>query len=232
MSSFLIVGTNKSKRRDHAATLIGTNSTGIDLVVFEEPTSIAEAREVKSSLTRRPYQSDRISVILAEADQLTPEAQNALLKTLEEPPGRTDLYLLVQDRESLLPTVRSRTQLIDLGPLEPSVSAQELEQAWKAYQANSLAKLWATSLELGPVVWAELGRQLLLYKLSPNLLTTTPQLTDFVSTDKLTEITNRLDQAKLQQFLSLAQQASSDLAAHVNRKLILENLTLTLHQIR
>ena len=53
-----------------------------------------------------------------------PEAQNALLKTLEEPPPRTYLLLLTTRLDRLLPTIRSRCQQVSLGPLDaPSMQA-------------------------------------------------------------------------------------------------------------
>lgn len=55
--------------------------------------------------------------IIREADRITPQAQNAMLKTLEEPPPRTTLILLVEALDRLLPTTRSRCQVIPFDPL-------------------------------------------------------------------------------------------------------------------
>jgi DNA polymerase-3 subunit delta' len=54
---------------------------------------------------------DRI-VIIEDAHHLTGEAQNALLKTLEEPPAGTRLILTAADEQALLPTIRSRVQAV------------------------------------------------------------------------------------------------------------------------
>lgn len=70
---------------------------------------------------------DRIAVI-EDAQLLTIEAQNALLKTLEEPPIGTLLILTVNQAQTMLPTIRSRAQLIVVGRLE--------QEAVKAYFAD------------------------------------------------------------------------------------------------
>lgn len=55
--------------------------------------------------------------IIREADRITTQAQNALLKTLEEPPPRTSLIMLATDIDRLLPTTRSRCQAVPFDPL-------------------------------------------------------------------------------------------------------------------
>ena len=64
------------------------------------------------------------TVILDEADALNVEAQNALLKTLEEPPAGTLLVLVASRPEALLDTVRSRCQEHRLRPLDSAALAQ------------------------------------------------------------------------------------------------------------
>ena len=56
--------------------------------------------------------------IVDEAELLQAEAQNAMLKTLEEPPARTVIVLVTQQEEQLLPTIRSRCQRVSFGPLD------------------------------------------------------------------------------------------------------------------
>ncbi len=66
--------------------------------------------------------------IVREADLITDSAQNALLKTLEEPPATTFLILLANSLERLLPTTRSRCQAIEFSPLPTSFVAEKLTQ--------------------------------------------------------------------------------------------------------
>jgi DNA polymerase-3 subunit delta' len=66
--------------------------------------------------------------VVKEAGTMNASAQNALLKTLEEPPGRTLIVLLTDRPESLLPTVRSRCQLVRLGELSREDALAVLER--------------------------------------------------------------------------------------------------------
>jgi DNA polymerase-3 subunit delta' len=64
--------------------------------------------------------------VVEQAERMNPFAQNALLKTLEEPAGRTLIILLTDQPGLLLPTIRSRTQLVRFGPLPVEVVVREL----------------------------------------------------------------------------------------------------------
>lgn len=75
---------------------------------------IEQARKIKEHFSLKPYSSLGRGVVLEDASQLTDEAQNALLKTLEELPEH-GLFILATDSDSkLLPTVVSRCQIIHL----------------------------------------------------------------------------------------------------------------------
>jgi DNA polymerase-3 subunit delta' len=69
---------------------------------------IEQVRELEDQIVYRPLVSSRKICLIDEADRMTPAAANALLKTLEEPPGHS-LFLLVTSRPFALPaTIRSR----------------------------------------------------------------------------------------------------------------------------
>lgn len=74
----------------------------------------------------RPTQSPRRVFIIRDAESMSDQAQNALLKTLEEPPGATCLILVTASAERLLPTIRSRCQVIPFGLLPPAFVAAQL----------------------------------------------------------------------------------------------------------
>ena len=67
----------------------------------------------------RPFEGRRRVVIVDEADAMVAAAQNALLKTLEEPPAASMFVLVTSRPDVLLPTVRSRCQRLRFGPLSP-----------------------------------------------------------------------------------------------------------------
>ena len=74
-------------------------------------------REVVRQTAFRPFEGRRRAVIVDDADRLVPEAQNALLKTLEEPPPASVFLLVTHRPHLLLPTVRSRCPEIRFGGL-------------------------------------------------------------------------------------------------------------------
>lgn len=80
---------------------------------------IDEIRRMEEWLAYRPYMSSRRVVLIREAHLLSGEAANALLKTLEEPPGYAVL-ILVSDENNALPTIISRCQEVRFFPLPAS----------------------------------------------------------------------------------------------------------------
>ncbi|MDO4265220.1 MAG: DNA polymerase III subunit delta' [Eubacteriales bacterium] len=73
-------------------------------------------RQLCDTIEIRPYEGKRKIYIVPEAEKMTPQAQNALLKTLEEPPEYAVIMLLTSDVEKLLPTILSRVSRIQMKP--------------------------------------------------------------------------------------------------------------------
>ncbi len=78
---------------------------------------VDQVREVVERTAYRPFEGRRRVVIVDEADAMLSEAQNALLKTLEEPPSASMFVLVTSRPDELLPTVRSRCQRLRFGRL-------------------------------------------------------------------------------------------------------------------
>jgi len=78
---------------------------------------IGQIRELLSILALKPNEAHRRVVIISEAQAMNPEAGNALLKVLEEPPDRTLLILTAPQPMDLLPTIVSRCRHIRFSPL-------------------------------------------------------------------------------------------------------------------
>jgi len=93
------------------------NSIGIDAI-----------REIKHFLWQKPTVSSRRTLIIDDAELMTAEAQNALLKVTEEPPASSLLILVAADIESILPTILSRLPKIYFG----AVAQKEIERWIKA----------------------------------------------------------------------------------------------------
>jgi DNA polymerase-3 subunit delta' len=81
---------------------------------------------VVKSAGYRPFEARRRVVIVDEADAMVGAAQNALLKTLEEPPSASVFVLVSSMPDALLPTVRSRCPRLRFGPLTPAEVADVL----------------------------------------------------------------------------------------------------------
>jgi DNA polymerase-3 subunit delta' len=89
---------------------------------------IEQVRDLIEKLGVRPARGPRRVAIIDDAETLNLPAQNALLKTLEEPPGHTIIFLIAQSERALLETVRSRLRPVRFAPLEPAEIATVLEK--------------------------------------------------------------------------------------------------------
>lgn len=105
--------------------------------------SIDQIREIERSATLKPFEGRNRVYIIDQAEKLSTEAANSLLKTLEEPPPHVQLLLLTANQRSLLPTVLSRCQRLDLGPLPVAVVEKALVDRWEVppERASLLARL-------------------------------------------------------------------------------------------
>jgi len=78
---------------------------------------IDQVRELQRELALKPYEAERKVAVIDDAETMTAAAQNSLLKTLEEPAGHTVILLVASNPNALLPTVRSRCQIVRFQPL-------------------------------------------------------------------------------------------------------------------
>ena len=101
---------------------------------------IEQVRDVVDRAGYRPFEGKRRVVVIDEADALLPAAQNALLKTLEEPPSMSVFVLVTARPDVLLPTVRSRCIRLwfaEGAREEIEVEARELAQQVLAHAAST-----------------------------------------------------------------------------------------------
>ncbi|HEY9724058.1 MAG TPA: hypothetical protein V6D47_18795, partial [Oscillatoriaceae cyanobacterium] len=81
----------------------------------EKTFKVEQVRALIAAVAYQPYQGRRKVHVLAAFDAIQAAGANALLKTLEEPPGETTLVLLARSLESVLPTIASRCQIVPFG---------------------------------------------------------------------------------------------------------------------
>jgi len=108
--------------------------TSLDVLEIDAASNrgIDQIRELREMVRYAPASSRYKVVILDEAHQLTDEASNALLKTLEEPPERVVFILATTRAEDLVETIKSRAQLFQFRSLTFQEIAGEIERIAKA----------------------------------------------------------------------------------------------------
>jgi len=107
---------------------------------------VDRARDVKHFTQLRPLRGTMKVAVIDEAPMLTVAAQNALLKTLEEPPAHSLLILIANNPDALLPTVRSRCQRVQFSPLSNDIVVDILVQD---HGINAAAALQLATLAEG-----------------------------------------------------------------------------------
>ncbi|WP_026892557.1 DNA polymerase III subunit delta' [Lacrimispora aerotolerans] len=104
--------------------VMSSNHPDLIFVGHEKPGSIGvdDIRgQIHDTIMIRPYSSYYKIYIVDEAEKMTVQAQNALLKTIEEPPSYAIIMLLTTNQEAFLPTILSRCVQLKLKPLKDSV---------------------------------------------------------------------------------------------------------------
>ncbi len=145
--SFLIIGGSENQQQQKAYGLladknINTNSNPDLVEVYPDKSiGIDEIRDIKSFLNKKSWQSNSMkTVIIYGGEQMTTPAQNAFLKTLEEPPPNSLIILAASAKNALLPTIISRCQIIRLAANIKS-SQKVLNKSWKKWQSLINAKV-------------------------------------------------------------------------------------------
>ncbi|MBX7300654.1 DNA polymerase III subunit delta' [Clostridium chauvoei] len=95
----------------------------VDIINYrpkKESFGVDEVREIIDEVSKKPFEGDKKVIIIHEGNKLTTQAQNALLKTIEEPPIGVFIILLCESLELILDTIKSRCQIYKLTPISKS----------------------------------------------------------------------------------------------------------------
>ncbi|MBD5515181.1 MAG: DNA polymerase III subunit [Lachnospiraceae bacterium] len=120
---------------------LSNNQPDIVYVSHEKPNTIG-VEDIRSQINGdigiKPYSSPRKIYIMNEGEKMTVQAQNALLKTLEEPPEYAVILILTTHVEALLPTILSRCVVLNMKPVPDRLVKKYLmeELAVPDYKAN------------------------------------------------------------------------------------------------
>ena len=175
--------------------------------VAGQPPRIDEIRHAARTLALKPFSSRYRIAIFDDFDLVVPLAQDALLKTLEEPPDYAVMILIASNAERVLPTVRSRAQMLALRPAPLDVTkAALISRGCDEERADLIARL-----SCGRAGWAlgamTDGETLAMREEMLNVLRDVldgTRLTRIKAADKLSKRVGR-DKAELRQILEIWQ---------------------------
>lgn len=123
--------------------------------------AVADVREeVIHRAPLSPFEGGHRVFVIEAADHLNEESQNAMLKTLEEPPPHAHLILLSSEAEAVLPTVASRCQTIELEALPQAVIEAELEDVAPPDRTRAAARLSRGDLSTARLLAGDRGQRI------------------------------------------------------------------------
>jgi DNA polymerase-3 subunit delta' len=111
---------------------------------------VSQVREVERACALKPFEGRSRFVIIDPAEEMNAAAQNAFLKTLEEPPPQVVFVLVTADESRLLPTIRSRCRRLELRLL----AVAEVEAALTARNVEPERARLLARLSRGRIGWA------------------------------------------------------------------------------
>jgi DNA polymerase-3 subunit delta' len=117
---------------------------------------IDQVRELQKELSYRPFEAPKKACIIDGAEKLNQSSGNALLKTLEEPPGDALMILITPERSAVLQTILSRCQTLQFQPLSAElIEGRLLRDQFSGEAARVAATLSGGSLKRGMEIAAD-----------------------------------------------------------------------------
>lgn len=129
----------------------GNNHPDIIFVEHEKPNliTVEEIRkQVVSTAEILPYSSEHKIYIIKDAEKMNEQAQNALLKTIEEPPAYVIIFLLSANKGKLLETIKSRCVELDVRPVDKEVVKNFLKEK---YEVSDYVATYAAEFSAGNI---------------------------------------------------------------------------------
>lgn len=117
MNTFLISSRNLELGREEALRFVKREKVDkfdIESIEFEKALGIEEVRSIQKTIFLKPFRGEKKATIIVLKNGATIEAQNSMLKLLEEPPQSSFIFLVSDNAKVFLPTILSRVKLIEL----------------------------------------------------------------------------------------------------------------------
>lgn len=123
----------------------------VDIHIIKRPDGksfvpIDSVRAIYDTVSYKPNDLDFKVYMIQEGDRLLPQAQNALLKLLEEPPQNVYFFILCEDERKLLPTIRSRCEILKLQEFSCNELERYLNENFSSGDTSTAARLAKGSL--------------------------------------------------------------------------------------
>jgi len=145
--------------RDKFKTVFFSGHGDIGMAVPLKKNMYVDAiRDLEREANFHPYEASARFFIINDADKMNDAASNALLKTLEEPPASSHIFLISARPDALLPTIRSRCQMLRFAPIDAAEIESYLlkDKSFSPDDAALLAKL--SSGRLGNAIETDLEK--------------------------------------------------------------------------
>lgn len=114
--------------RELEKLVLTQNHPDLMWVEDEGKIGVEEMKKVREHFSFKPYSAKGKAAVIISAENLTPDAQNSLLKTLEEPPESGSLILTASSESAILPTILSRCEIVQFGGGGLKVGGEELDK--------------------------------------------------------------------------------------------------------
>ena len=143
VDNFVIPAPTDKNKSDFEKVFFGGHSDVGKVVTYKRFILIDAIRDVERHANFLPNEAKARFFIIDAADKMNDQAANALLKTLEEPPSTSHIFLITSRPDSLLPTIRSRCQTLRFAPVDTAEIEKYLvaEKAYTHDEARLAARL-------------------------------------------------------------------------------------------
>lgn len=124
------------------------DSEYVDIINYSSEKSsfgVDDVRDIIEEVYKKPFEKDKKVIIIHEGNKLTIQAQNALLKTIEEPPKGVYIIILCEILELILDTIKSRCEIYKLKPLTKSELYEYIKIKKFNYDENEIKSAIAFS---------------------------------------------------------------------------------------